>query len=135
MNTENRQRGRFAGFSLFVSKSGVIQGSTLCYKNNSQLPTLNFTATCPVYGRYVIYYNERLDIVTYPSGYELFVVSTEICEIIVQGTAVKFDIIKHYQIYFYVFRAKECSKNILYIAWCSIFCGQIIFEQVSVDLK
>uniref|UniRef100_A0A8W8NYI5 EGF-like domain-containing protein n=1 Tax=Magallana gigas TaxID=29159 RepID=A0A8W8NYI5_MAGGI len=40
---ENRQRGRFAGFSLFVSKSGVIQ------------------------------------------GYELFEVSTEICEFIVQG--------------------------------------------------
>lgn len=99
MVTENRQRGRFAGFSLFVSKSGVIQGSTLCYKDGSQLPPLNFTATCSVYGRYVIYYNERLDIVTYPTGYELFEVSTEICEFIVQGETVKFDIIKHYQIF------------------------------------
>lgn len=98
MVTENRQRGRFAGFSLFVSKSGVIQGSTLCYKDGSQLPPLNFTATCSVYGRYVIYYNERLDIVTYPPGYELFEVSTEICEFIVQGETVKFDIIKYYQI-------------------------------------
>lgn len=82
---ENRQRGRFAGFSLFVSKSGVLQGSTLCYQDGSQLPPLNFTATCSTYGRYVIYYNERLDIVTYPPGYELFAVSTEICEFIVQG--------------------------------------------------
>lgn len=112
MITENRQRGRFAGFSLFVSKSGIIQGSTFCYKDGSQLPPLNFTATCPVNGRYVIYYNERLDIVTYPQDYELFAVSTEICEFIVQGTVVHIDIIKHYQIYLYVFKANVCTENI-----------------------
>lgn len=95
---EQTARTFFSGFSLFVSKSGVIQGSTLCYQDNSQLPPLNFTATCQVYGSYVFYYNERLYIVTYPPGNERFAVSTEICEIIVQGKAVKFDIIKHYQI-------------------------------------
>lgn len=94
MITESRQQGRFSGFSLFVSKSGVIQGSTLFYKDNTQLSPLNFTATCQLYGSYVIYYNDRLDIVTYPPGNERFAVSTEICEIIVQGKAVKFDIKK-----------------------------------------
>lgn len=74
----------------------------VCYKDGSQLPPLNFTATCSTYGRYVIYYNERLDIVTYPQGYELFAVSTEICEFIVQGEVVKFDIIKHHQIFIFL---------------------------------
>lgn len=81
---ENRQRGRLAGFSLYVSKTGDIQGSTLCYKDGPQLPPLNFTTTCTEYGRYVIFYNERKDGVVYPDGYQLAIV-TELCEVIVQG--------------------------------------------------
>lgn len=78
---------------------GIAKGmECLAIKGVRKLPPLNFTATCSVYGRYVIYYNERLDIVTYPPGYELFEVSTEICEFIVQGETVKFDIIKYYKI-------------------------------------
>lgn len=80
-----RQRGRFAGFSLFVSKTGDIQGATLCYKNGSQLPPLNFTSICTESGRYVIFYNERLDGVTYPDEYEVINVYTELCEVTVQG--------------------------------------------------
>lgn len=68
---EMRQRGRFAGFSLFVSDTGSIQGSSLCYRDGPQLPPLNFTATCTEHGRYVIFYNERLDGVSYPEGYQL----------------------------------------------------------------
>lgn len=86
---EDRQRGRFAGFSLYVSNSGVIQGSTLCYKDGHRLPPLNFTIACTESGRYVIFYNERLDGVTYPSGYELENVYTELCEVIVQGKYVE----------------------------------------------
>lgn len=82
---ENRQRGRFAGFSLYVSNTGNIQGSTLCYKNGPQLPPLNFTTTCTKHGRYVIFYNERLNEVSYPQGYEISTVFTELCEVIVQG--------------------------------------------------
>lgn len=82
---EDRQRGRFAGFSLYVSNSGDIQGSTLCYKYGPQLPSLNFTITCAEYGRYVIFYNERLDGVNYPTGYILQNVFTEMCKVIVQG--------------------------------------------------
>lgn len=85
-----RQRGRFAGFSLYVSDTNVssiseIKSSTLCYKDIPQLPPLNFTTKCTEKGRYVIYYNERLDGVIYPGGYETQSVYTELCEVIVEG--------------------------------------------------
>lgn len=85
-----RQRGRFAGFSLFVSNSDVssgpdIKSSNLCYNDTLQLPPLNFTTICFKQGRYVIYYNERLAGATYPTGYELDNVYTELCEVKVQG--------------------------------------------------
>lgn len=66
-----------------------MEGSTLCYKNGPLLPTLNFTTTCTTYGRYVIFYNERLDGVAYPPGYELSATITEICEVTVHGNVVK----------------------------------------------
>lgn len=76
-----RQRGRFAGFSLYVSNSDLstvsdIKNSTLCYKDGTQLPLLNFTTTCTEHGRYVIFYNERLVGVSYPDGYEIVNVFT-----------------------------------------------------------
>lgn len=86
---ESRQRGRFAGFSLYVSNTDDIHGSTLCYKNGPQLPPLNFTTTCPKYGRYVIFYNERLDGVAYPKEYEVQSIATELCEVIVKGKTLK----------------------------------------------
>ena len=79
-----RQRGRFAGFSLYISNTGPKE-SSLCYKDGSQLPSLNFTTTCFTSGRYVTFYNERLDGTTYPEGYETLNVYTELCEVIVQG--------------------------------------------------
>ncbi|XP_052717486.1 uncharacterized protein LOC128189775 isoform X1 [Crassostrea angulata] len=87
---EDRQRGRFAGFSLYVSNRDVsfdagIKGSILCYKDGPQLPPLNFTTVCTEKGRYVIYYNERLNGVIYPKGYEVTNVYEELCEVIVQG--------------------------------------------------
>lgn len=85
-----RQRSRFAGFSLYVSITSVssfvdIRNSTLCYKDEYQLPPLNFTKLCFEHGRYVIFYNERLEDVTYPKEYELYNVHTELCEVIVEG--------------------------------------------------
>ncbi|XP_078328157.1 uncharacterized protein LOC144623568 [Crassostrea virginica] len=80
-----RQRGRFAGFSLCVSNTGVKESSTRCYKDGPQLPPLNFTTTCITSGRYVIFYNERRHDVTYPTGYEISRVFTELCEVIVLG--------------------------------------------------
>lgn len=37
------------------------------------------------YGRYVIYYNERVGEMVYPSKYEVVNVYTELCEVKVQG--------------------------------------------------
>lgn len=67
------------------SLSPGIKASTLCYKDKTQLPPLDFRTICTEMGRYVIYYNERLDEVQYPAGYELTNVQTELCEVIVQG--------------------------------------------------
>ncbi|XP_052693424.1 cell death abnormality protein 1-like [Crassostrea angulata] len=82
---EDRQRGRVAGFSLYVSTTGNIHGSFLCYKDGPQLPPLNFTTTCTEHGRYVIFYNERFDGVSYPEGYAIINVFNELCEVVIQG--------------------------------------------------
>lgn len=84
-----RQRGRFAGFSLYISHSGDIQGSSLCYKDGPQLPPLNLTTKCTAYGRYVIFYNERLGGVAYPETFQTTIVYTELCEVIVHGNRIK----------------------------------------------
>lgn len=68
-----------------MSTTGDIQGSTLCFKDGPQLPHLNFTATCTEHGRFVIFYNERLDEVTYPVEYETSSVNAELCEVRVLG--------------------------------------------------
>ena len=84
--SEMRQQGRFAGFSLYVSNDGDIDGSFLCYKDGPNLPLLNFSTTCITSGRYVIFYNERQGGVAYPVGYEVSgSVSMELCEVVVNG--------------------------------------------------
>ena len=70
-----------------------MDNSSLCYKDGPQLPSLNFTATCIKPGRYVIFYNERLERVAYPEEYQLDRVYTEICEVIVQGRKQKINVI------------------------------------------
>ncbi|XP_078327574.1 uncharacterized protein LOC111116514 [Crassostrea virginica] len=83
---EQRQRGRFAGFSLYVSDTGDIDGAFLCYKDGPELPLLNFSTTCITSGRYVIFFNERQDGVAYPAGYEVTAnVLMELCEVVVNG--------------------------------------------------
>lgn len=54
-----------------------------------------FTTTCTEQRRYVIFYNERVDRVTYLTGYELQNVYTELCEVIVQGISQIGTIILH----------------------------------------
>ena len=80
-----RQRGRFAGFSLFVSNTTETDQGFLCYKNGIELPSLDLTISCRTHGRFVIYYNERQDEIDYPAGYELANVYTELCEVTVTG--------------------------------------------------
>ncbi|XP_061185184.1 multiple epidermal growth factor-like domains protein 10 [Saccostrea echinata] len=81
-----RQRGRFAGFSIYLSNSTNREDWVLCYKDGPELPPLDFNTTCIKYGRYVVYYNERLDDVTYPDGYKTQSI-TMLCEVIVYGCA------------------------------------------------
>ena len=83
---EMRQRGRLAGFSIYLSTTGVINDSFVCYKDGPLLPSLNFTTDCIGSGRFVIFFNERLSEASYPEGYETTSVTTELCEVIVQGT-------------------------------------------------
>lgn len=80
-----RQRGRFAGFSLYVSNSTERQSKDLCYKNGPELPSLDFNTNCTKYGRYIIFYNERLSETNYPEKYVTKNVVTELCEVTVTG--------------------------------------------------
>ncbi|XP_061170682.1 tyrosine-protein kinase receptor Tie-1-like [Saccostrea echinata] len=81
-----RQRGRLAGFSLYISNTHKKEDGRICYKDTFSLPFLEFKTVCIGYGRYVIYYNERLDGVTYPDGYQ-FQTYTQLCEVEVKGCA------------------------------------------------
>ena len=67
-----------------MSYNGTRDNSSLCYKDGPKLPALNFTTTCITSGRYVTFYNERLDGVTYPDGYADYV-NTELCEVTIHG--------------------------------------------------
>nr|XP_034311855.1 multiple epidermal growth factor-like domains protein 10 isoform X1 [Crassostrea gigas] len=80
-----RQRGRFAGFSLYVSNTTDRHDGYPCYKDGQELPPLDFNTNCITNGRYVIFYNERLVGTNYPLGYETNSVFTELCGVTVTG--------------------------------------------------
>ncbi|XP_062567736.1 multiple epidermal growth factor-like domains protein 10 [Saccostrea cucullata] len=81
---EIRQRGRFAGFSLYLSNTTSKDDGYLCYKDGPELPPLDFNTTCIKHGRYLTFYNERLLKISYPDEYESMVI-TELCEVMVYG--------------------------------------------------
>ncbi|XP_065921325.1 receptor-type tyrosine-protein phosphatase epsilon-like [Magallana gigas] len=85
--TMSQKMGRFAGFSLYVSNTTDRHMGYMCYKDGPELPPLDFNTTCITHGRYVIFYNERLNGTTYPIGYENTNVFTElhVCEVTVTG--------------------------------------------------
>lgn len=93
--TAMRQKGRFAGFSVYVSNSTDMPSGVLCYKDGPELPPLNFNTNCTKHGRYVIFYNERLVGTKYPVEYVTTNVITQLCEVIVTGIVFK---INYYQI-------------------------------------
>lgn len=115
---ELRQRGRFAGFSLYISNSNDRKHSDLCYTDGPQLPPLNFTTLCIGYGRYVIFYNERLRGVSYPSDYQHTSIYTELCEVIVQGNArPQFQIFNFLSKKWITFNGTLCLLWSLVIVW------------------
>ena len=75
------------GFSLYVSNTTERSEGILCFEdinfNLSTIPAV-FNITCSVHGQYVIYYNERLEGVTYPDGYSTNAFN-ELCEVEVFG--------------------------------------------------
>nr|XP_034319395.1 uncharacterized protein LOC105348579 isoform X7 [Crassostrea gigas] len=83
----NGHTARFLGFSIYVSNTTDKSDGKLCYKDKnftrSTIPAV-FNTTCFVHGQYVIYYNERLPGVTYPSGYSNYSYY-ELCEVEVYG--------------------------------------------------
>jgi hypothetical protein len=78
---------RFVGFSLHVSNTTDKAKGYLCYHDTNytvnNIPAV-LNITCPVHGRYVIYYNERLPEKTYPTGSSQYAF-TELCEVEVYG--------------------------------------------------
>lgn len=72
---------------MYVSNTTSLLGGTLCFKDSdftkSTIPAV-LNISCPVYGQYVIYYNERLPGVVYPDGYSEYAFA-EICELEVYG--------------------------------------------------
>ncbi|XP_061190710.1 multiple epidermal growth factor-like domains protein 10 [Saccostrea echinata] len=84
---ETHYRGRFAGFSLYVSNSTDRHHGSLCYhdqQNRPGYPTPTMTLQCNTWGRYVIIYNERNPEFTYPTFYSNMAI-LELCEVEVYG--------------------------------------------------
>ncbi|XP_061166292.1 multiple epidermal growth factor-like domains protein 10 [Saccostrea echinata] len=82
---------RFAGFFLYVSNTTFRDDGYLCFHEIQTVdgtPTENQTISCPVHGRYVIFYNERRQGVTYPKFYSQYVFN-ELCEVEVYGCPVQ----------------------------------------------
>lgn len=72
-----------AGFSLYVSNTTSTKRGFLCYKDqSSDTPSVDQTIPCSIYGRYVIYYNERSR--NRPSHFSQYAYN-ELCELQVFG--------------------------------------------------
>ena len=90
---------RMAGFSLYVSNTTSKNNGRLCFHETQKqngTPLEDQRINCSVHGRYVIYYNERLPSVKYPSYYSPYAYY-ELCELEVYGESTVIFFIKFYR--------------------------------------
>ncbi|XP_056003582.1 multiple epidermal growth factor-like domains protein 10 [Ostrea edulis] len=84
---DNPYTTRFLGFSVYISNTTNKENGVLCFKDTvytkATIPNPT-NITCPNHGRYVIYYIERLQGVTYPPEYSSYA-HNELCEFEVYG--------------------------------------------------
>ena len=132
----------FLGFSLYISNTTDKSQGIQCYKDsnytmNTIPPVVNIT--CPVHGQYVIFYNERLTGVSYPSDYWYSALNL-LCEVEVYGKnmiilwiCLVFDSLSDYD-----FKTKTINRKYMNVSCIVLFPTDkkfIIFTCISLKSK